>query len=181
MKMKLISIGIWLAFGMVAVGCNVSPPPPKDFPYTLMLSQQDLPPGWVRLGGSFPEVEGAVAHLVAYSPEPDVSWKAISHRIAIYPDESAAIRAYPTWEEWFTLAMQAVEPGTFRPLSSSDEYRFEYLDVNINGQPVRSFTYLQRHKNMIILVLVNIDNDYITLEEFIQVLEKLDAKLQTAE
>ncbi|NJN45011.1 MAG: hypothetical protein HC806_10035 [Anaerolineae bacterium] len=144
---RLLSIG-YIILTFFVTGCSTSSNQ-IEFPYDLMLSHQDLPHDWVRVGGSFPEVEGAITHLVAYSPEPEISWKAISHQIAIYPDERAAKEAFLDWEEWFTPAMSPVISEPYLPQNQGDSSRLEYLDVSFNGVPVRTYTYLQRHKNMI--------------------------------
>jgi len=161
---------------MVLSACNMASPP-KDFPYELMLSYQDLPPGWERLGGSFPDELGAVSHRVAYSPQPEVSWKAISHQIAIYPDEVSAMAAYPVWEEqWFRPGWQDV-PGAESSLQGiNDIYRFGYHDGSIDNISFRSYRFLQLHNNMIILILANADNEFLDLDRLLQVIRSLDSK-----
>ncbi|MCP4359023.1 MAG: hypothetical protein GY796_13465, partial [Chloroflexi bacterium] len=116
--------------------------------------------------------------LVAYGPDKNMPWKGISHQIAVYPDEQAASLAYPKWEEqWFTYASESLS-STYHP-RTDDVFRYEYIEMPIDDSWMRSYTYLQRHDNLIILVLANIDGQYLTQDDFEQVLEKLDQKLQT--
>jgi hypothetical protein len=162
---------------IVLAGCDLQPIAPSDFPYELMLQPSDLPPGFIRTGGSFPQVEDGYSHLVGFSSNPEEIATGIGHQITIYPDFDASKAHFSDWEkEWFTPAWH--EPSaTFSPLDSDDKFRLACMDVQFNGKPSRSCTYLQQHNNLIILVYGNMDDKVFTYDQFIEMLGRLDARL----
>lgn len=162
-------------------GCNRIVNSPPEFPYILMLSIDEVPFGWNRLGGIFPDEPGAlISHATSFSPYKNPPyWINISHTITVYPDLDTATTAYTNWEQrYYTEVWQAVQDTNFHPVDSEDIFRFEYWDVQIDEASVRSYTYLQQHGNLIILILANVDNQKLTFAQFEEILSELDAKLQ---
>jgi hypothetical protein len=172
-----------LLSAFVVSGCrSYATPAPQDFPYELMISILEVPQGWQRKGGSFPEVEGALrTHSTFYGPVTETPWKFISHDLAVYPSEELAQEAFSRWEgDWFPAVWQPVTDG-YLPVNGDDLFRYEYHDVSMSGRAVRSYRYLQQHDNFVILVLTNVDNDYLTQVMLDEILGKLDQKLQSWE
>lgn len=170
-----------LSFPLIVAGCDIASNSPSDFPDTLMLSIDDVPTEWSRLGDKFSEVSGdLISHTSAFSLDTAPPyWRKISQTITIYPDASAAIKAYGKLaQHYFTQAWIPVAETNFKPLNSEDIVRLEFWDVQIEGKPVRSYRFLQQHENLIIDILTNIDNEYLTFAEFEEILGKLDTKLQ---
>jgi len=165
-----------LIFSLIS-GCVFQPSAPLDFPYELMLQSADLPNGFVRMGGSFPEVSDGFSHLVGFSSNPDAIGKGISHQITIYPDMESAKDHFPRWEsEWLTDAW-TVPSVTYTPMSPDDQNILKCMDLQINSEASQSCTFLQQHNNLIVLVLANIDNTAINYDQFIGMLHNLDARL----
>ncbi len=185
MKIKSITLPLFfftLIYNLnMLSGCSIAINSPPEFPYNLMLSIDEVPFGWNRLGGNFPVEPGAIiSHATSFSPyEKPPFGINISHTITIYPDIDTATEMYPEWEQrYFTQAWQSVQDSNFSPANLDDVFRFEYWDVQIEEAPVRSYRYLQQHGNLIILILTNVDNKNLTFPQFEEILSKLDAKLQ---
>jgi hypothetical protein len=162
---------------IVLAGCIIQPMAPSDFPYELMLQPSDLPTGFTRTGGSFPQVEGGYSHLVGFSSNPAEIGTGIGHQITIYPDLNSAKEYFTDWEkEWFTPAWH--EPATtFTPLNADDKFRLACMEVQIDGRSSRSCTYLQQHNNLIVLVYGNINDKVLNYDQFIEMLRRLDSRL----
>ncbi|MBT3315047.1 MAG: hypothetical protein HN390_10585 [Anaerolineae bacterium] len=160
--------------------CTIEPLAPSDFPYDLMLQASDLPQGYVRMGGSFPQIESAFSHIVGYDTNPEIAGGGISHQITIYPSQNLAIENFPSWEnEWITNAW--VEPAnTHKPANTNDLSVLKCLDIQIENNPTQSCTYLQQHKNLVILVLANIDSKNMNFQQFLDMLENLDTRLPSS-
>lgn len=158
-------------------GCAIEPMAPSDFPYDLMLQESDLPQGFVRTGGSFPDTPDAFVHIVGYSSNPGKIGSGISHQVAIYPDVETAKTAFSIREgEVFTDVW--LEPSnTYIPLDSNDASILKCMNVQIEDKISQSCRFLQQHNNFIILVLANIDSKVINFNQFIEMLQKLDSRL----
>jgi len=171
-----IAIRLVLIMALMS-GCVIKPMAPSDFPYDLMIQSSDLPRGFVRTGGSFPQIEGAFSHIVGYLSNPDKIATGISHQITIYPSVDLAISSFPKWEnEWLTNAWS--EPSeTYIPSDTGDAYVLKCMDIQIETTVSQSCTYLQQHNNLVILVLANIDSKAIDFRQFIEMLQKLDSRL----
>jgi hypothetical protein len=173
--MKIIFFHV-LSVIMLA-GCSIQPMAPSDFPYELMLQPSDLPAGFTRTGGSFPQVEDGYSHLVGFSSNPDEIGTGIGHQITIYPNIDAAKGYFSDWEkEWFTPAWY--EPSImFTPLDNDDKFRLACMDMQINSRSSKNCTYLQQHNNLIVLVYSNIGDKVLNYDQFMETLKKLDARL----
>ena len=169
---------LWMLF--LITGCSFQPISTPDFPYELMLQATDLPNGFERTGGSFPEVPDAFSHMVGFSSDPDVIGKGISHRITIYPDVDSAKDSFVQWErESFTQAWLA--PSViYTPMDVEDQAVLKCMNVQINDGISQSCRFLQQHNNLIILVLANIDSAAINYDEFLKMLQNLDKRLPTS-
>jgi len=166
------------------MACSIVPADTStDFPFQLLMTPEDLPAEWGRAGSEAPEVPGAISRLVGFtgSTDPQQEYLLVKHQLAVYPSEQAGKDAYSMWEQkWFpTITWQRPPEASFEPRDPSDQFRFACINVKINGFPIMTCTYLQQHRNLVSLVLVNVDGKAITLEQFEQALKKLDERLQS--
>jgi hypothetical protein len=177
---KIIRVIHIILIALFVSGCAIEPMAPSDFPYALMLQASDLPQGFIRTGGSFPQMENAFSHIVGYSSNPQKIATGISHQITIYPTSDLAIESFPRWEdEWLTNAW-AEPTESYEPLNPNDISVLKCMDIQIDNNPSQSCTYLQQHENLVILVLANIDSQAINFQQFLNMLDKLDSRLPSA-
>ena len=162
-------------------GCTIEPMAPPDFPYELMLQSSDLPQGFVRTGGSFPEEEGMFTHIVGYSSDPDRVGKGISHQVRIYPDADLAKSSFPDWVNIWPADAWNEPDITYVPQNPEGQYSLRCRNVEINGKPSTSCTYIQQHKNLVIIILANVDSEIINYQQFLDMLESLDSRLPSSE
>ena len=102
----------------------------------------------------------------------------LSHDVGVYPGPEAAEFAYSEWEEkWYAGAWQPRLEATFTPSDPGDQFRYECIDVIANGKPKSPCTFLQQHGRLVSLVLVSIDGESITFDEFNDLLQVIDGKL----
>lgn len=162
---------------VVISGCVIEPMAPSDFPYDLMIQSSDLPQGFIRTGGSFPERPGAFVHIVGYSSDADQTGAGISHQLAIYSDIESAKIGFSTREDEVFTDVWSVPPETYIPLNPSDASILKCMDVQIDNDVSQSCTFLQQHNNIVILILAVIDSKTINFQQFIEMLQKLDSRL----
>jgi len=159
--------------GIPIIRQTVNVPSPDEFPYDLMLDPALLPLGWQRLGGSVGEELGGVSDYVDFGPDGARTFIKFSHQVTLDPDEQAASDAYTGWEEkWFNTYWATPTEISFMPVNPDDPYQLGFLDASVDEVPLRSYTYLQRHGELIILVLANIDGDLFTSGQFEDILQK---------
>jgi len=162
-------------------GCTTTPPPKgvEDFPYGLMVNIFDLSTQYKKTGSEFPVIDGAFAYSISYRNKKNALF---THQIAIYRDSKSASDAYSLWEsQWFNKNWTHPSDLTYNPKNNSDLYQLKCMDVKMNELPTRSCRMLQLHKNLIILVLTNINSESIDFTTFEDVLTKLDARLPTGD
>lgn len=172
---------VFAVMSLITTACsiNIATPPPKDFPFELMLSNDELP-GWTQKYGEFEDVFGAVAYFVNFQPDSSTTWKFVSHQITVYPFRSDAQFAFDEWQtKWFRKGSHPETESSFIPQSPDDQFILEWSNWIINGQSLRGYSYLQCHENLIIFIIFNYDGQYLSLSQFDQILAQLDAKLQT--
>ena len=102
----------------------------------------------------------------------------ISHQITIYPNIEAAKSSVPVWEnKSFTSNWSRPKESKFKPSDPEDFYLLKCLPTQINDRQSQGCRIVQQHKNLVILILVNIDSSNMSFSEMDGVLEKLDSRL----
>lgn len=136
---------------------------------------KDFPKGWVFNGEDWNSESGKESYSVNYSV-PNKDPIGFGQTIAIYPDQAQAQNGYLEWEkEWFSVGEKW--PGTeFIPQDSNDEYRYKCIQIFLDKSIV-SCTFLQKHNELVVLILVNIDGKTLNLSQFNEILRVLDERL----
>ena len=175
-------IKICLLFVVLLGACsklNNSPTVNDDFPSKILMTAQDLPSGWQMTSFNFEEVPNAKSRSVDYhvSFEPNKLYFHVLHQLVVYPNENEAVKAYSEWESKYFPTNDWRSPfvNDFNPKGL---FRLECLNQNINGQPFIVCRYIQKYKNLISLVLANLDGAYLNLEQLINALKILDIRMQ---
>jgi len=176
MKMNRTLMGFVALIAFIS-GCVIEPMAPSDFPYELMLQPSDLPQGFVRTGGTFPETPGAFVHIVGYAIDPDQIGVGISHQVAIYPDLESAKTAFSIREDEVFTDVWLEPSNTYIPLNTDDRSALKCMDVQVDDKISQSCRFLQQHNNLVVLVLANIDSEAIDFQQFLDMLQKLDSRL----
>jgi hypothetical protein len=139
----------------------------------------DLPKGWIFSGEDRNYKFDGESYLAAYGV-PNSNMIRFGHTIAIYPDELQAENAYPKWEdEWFS-ATEKWAGTEFTPSDPKDAYRFECQQI-LSDKSIVSCSFLQRHKEFIVSILVTLDGKAMTLSQLNEVLRVLDERLNTVQ
>lgn len=176
---KTLFILWYLGMTLSISACLQATLPPITFPMDLMLNANDLPSGWTQAKNAFEDIPNSAAFTVYYNvDDPQKTYMGISHTLAIYKDPSTANSAYPGWVKQWIVSDNWTDAtdSWFAPIDKDDKFTLKCRNAHINGKLLRSCTYLQLHSNTVVLVLVNLD-EYINMEQFNQVLKKLDEKL----
>ncbi len=139
------------------------------------LNARDLPKGWEFFSEDWSSEPGEHYYGATFGvPNRDII--GLSQVIQWYSDEEQARLGYSKYEEeWFSVGQDW--PGAeFTPLDSSDKYRYACLHI---FSEILSCTFLQRHNNIITLILVNFDDQAMTMTQFNEILKVLDTRLNT--
>jgi hypothetical protein len=135
----------------------------------------DLPKGWIFSGEDWNYKFEGESYLAAYGV-PNSNMIRFGHTIAIYPDEVQAENAYPKWEgEWFS-ATEKWTGAKFTPSDPKDAFRFECQQI-LSDKSIVSCSFLQRHKEFIVSILVTLDGKAMTLSQLNEILLVLDERL----
>jgi len=139
------------------------------------VTTKDFPKGWAFVGEDWNSESGKESYSTNYSV-PNKDPIGFGQTIAIYPDQARAQNGYLEWEKkWFSVGEKW--PGTeFTPQDSNDEYRYECIQIFLD-KSIISCTFLQKHNELVVLILVNIDGKEITFSQFNEVLRVLDERL----
>ncbi len=140
------------------------------------INTKDLPKGWKFFSEDWSSQPGEDYYAATYGvPNKDII--GLSQVITIYPSEEQAQLGYLEQEkEWFSVGKEW-EGAEFTPQDSNDEYR--YVCLQIFSDPILSCTFLQKHNNMVTLILVNFDGQLMTMSQFNEILKVLDKRLNT--
>jgi hypothetical protein len=147
----------------------------------IVIRPEDLPRGWVPIGPAPLERVGqdTLIWLAAYASadDPGRSTITIQQQLTIFPTTQSAMDAYDQWFiKWFPTGAWALPPEShFTPRQPSDKYHYACLFVA--GASVTSCGQLQQHANLVSLVIANIDGHSMTLAQFEQVLNNIDARM----
>ncbi len=159
---------------------------PMDFPYEAMLERRDIGDEWITTGsGTSNDYDSVDTYSVSfrYRSEEDLANSLIAHELYVYTTEEEAISGFKYLEdEWFTGSYRSEPPGVLiYPRDASDNTRLVCKEKLINNQPRTSCTYLHQHDEYVWLVLTNLDEEVITLNDFMQVLKRLEWKIYRLE
>ncbi len=179
---KCFLLGIcFILFFTLSACLNVPIKSYNDFPFDAMMVVQDLPPGWFDKS-RFPEsldVSGAdsMGRIFMYSNDPQKEYMSVKHQLVVLPNEESARNAYPRWErESFPVpTWERPKEAQFVPKDANDQFRLGCL---WGTHPYSMCRYLQQHSKLISLVLVNIDDQSISLAQFEAALKRVDERLQ---
>ncbi|MCJ7566362.1 MAG: hypothetical protein MUO58_02340 [Anaerolineales bacterium] len=107
----------------------------------------------------------------------------IAHVLYVYPNEEAAKSGFKKIEEeYFTEAYRPEPPGVLiYPRDASDNTRLGCQEILMNNQPRTSCRYLHQHDEYMWLVLAILDEEVITMSDFIIILKRLELKINRLE
>lgn len=180
-RFKNIFLGIIAVLLLGCVSCQIqvaSKTHPQIEEYEVRAI--DLPTGWKFTGQSWNQIYGGQSHLVAYGIDNNTIIR-LTHTISIYPDEEQAKTAYPKWEEeQFKGSRQEWSGADFLPSDPTDDYKFECVQLSSDKSSI-SCRYLQRHKQLISFVLVNLDGKAMTFAQLNAILKAVDDRLNQIE
>jgi hypothetical protein len=133
----------------------------------------DFPKDWAFVGEAFSNELGNGSYSANYGV-PNNNNVSFGETIVIHSDQIRAQKAYLEWEKkWFSVTKKWA--GTeFNPLVPNDEYRYECLQI---FSDIVSCRFLQKHNELVVLILVNVDDKAMTLGQFNGVLRALDERL----
>lgn len=138
---------------------------------------KDFPKGWEFVSEDW-GVNGLESYSVNYGAT-NKDFIGFGETITKYPDQEQAQNGYlERKEKWFDVGEEW--PGTeFTPTNQNDEYQYKCLKI-----PMSTFfscRFLQRHNEIVVLILVNIDDkeEAITISQFNEILKALDERLNT--
>ena len=141
----------------------------------------DLPSGWVSIGPVPLERVGqdGIIWQAAYASadDPTRSTITIQQQLTVFSTTQSAIDAYKQWiPKWFPTAdwTTPLESSSV-PRDQNDQYH--YACLTYAGASIISCSQLQRHVNLVSLVIANIDGRSMTLAQFGQVIDHIDARL----
>ncbi len=136
---------------------------------------KDFPKGWAFIGEDWNSEFGKESYSANYGV-PNKDPIGFGQTIAIYPDQVGAQNGYLEWEKkWFSVGEKW--PGTeFTPQDPNDEYRYECVQIFLD-KSIISCTFLQKHNELVVLILINIDDQAITFSQFNEILRVLDERL----
>jgi len=181
--MKKFLVSTLIVASLISIfGCSSLTAIAPKFPYDLMIGLYDLPKGFEHVNGEFPEVEGGASHFVTYSKNKNEFGELVSHQITIYPSSEIAKDKYPDWiDQWTISSWIETSEIKFTPKDTADTFTLKCLDGIVNNSPMKSCRFIQLHKNLIVLILVNFGANTISYTEFEEVLVKLDQRLPSEE
>lgn len=139
------------------------------------LNPRDLPKGWEFFSEGWSSEPGEHYYGTTFGvPNRDII--GLSQVVEWYPDEDQARLGYSEYEEeWFSVGQEW--PGAeFTPLDTKDNYRYVCLDVFTE---ILTCRFLQRHNNIVTLILVNFDDKVMNMTQFNEILKVLDTRLNT--
>lgn len=139
--------------------------------YSLRISE--LPSGWIFDGENWSRQLDGDTYLVAYGVKDNISVR-IGHSISLYASKDKADEAFLKWEDKWLDAVEEWAGAEFTPINAEDVFLYECQQVISS---LLSCSFLQRHENFVIHVLVTLDNKSMTLDQFNEILKILDKRL----
>ena len=177
MKHYVFSVAMILLILMS--GCGVMEKELNAFPYEYMIGLNDLPDDFKYIDSDFLAVEGAKSYTIVYGRTSEEFNTSIRHQIAIYPDPETVLESNSFWQnETFTSAWTTNMESTFKPTDPEDNHYLKCIPLTVNGVENQSCRFLQFHKNLVIYIYFRANSERgMSMEEFDEVLQKLDARL----
>ena len=173
---KWISIGINALLLTILLACQAEPIKPVSLRLErYAVTAKDFPDGWKFVGEDWSSGTDTERYSVSYGA-PSKDGIGLNQTIQLYTSIAAAQNEYSNQEkEWFSTTKKW-EGADFSPLSSEDEYRYECVQIFMDRSIV-SCRFLQRHNQIVVLILVNVDGELITFTQLNEILRTLDERL----
>lgn len=173
---KWIFAGINVVLFMTLTSCQSEPIKPASLRLErYAVTAKDFPDGWKFVGEDWSSVIDTERYSVSYGA-PSKDGIGLNQTIQLYASISAAQDEYSTQEnEWFSTTKKW-EGAEFTPVNSKDDYRYECVQIFMDKSIV-SCSFLQRHNEIVILILVNVDGELITFAQLNEILRVLDERL----
>ena len=168
---------------LILVACVNVEIAPSQFPYEAMISATDLGAGWQVEQTSFPRIDGAVSAYsltLRYGSSSDATQPSLAHQLAIYPDNDSAVTGYMNLHDEFNLDRPSDPIISIRPQSADDLVDSHCERVTIDGQSRVSCIWIQQHRAKVTLVNGLLDEEHLTLDKFIQLIQVIDVRLSGA-
>jgi len=144
------------------------------------MNAQDLPEHWKVNSFTKMDVENAESYNIEFSkPSTGTLPLLVQHQLSVYQTVDAAKQAYPEWEkQWIpTTDWKSPTGVVFQPKDINDLFRLACYSGKVDGQPILFCSYLQQHKNIITLVLAQVDDKNLDVQQLVNALEILDIRL----
>jgi hypothetical protein len=181
-KSELLSAAILI--GVLLAGCAHVEIAPQQFPYQAMLAADDLGPGWQVEQSSYPSVGNAVsAYSVTfrYGDLADATEPFLAHQLTIYSDSASARAGYVALRDQFNLDRPSDPAMVFVPRATSDVVASHCERLSMNGKSRISCILVQQHNAAVSFVDGLLDEQELTFEEFMKIVQELDDRLNKLE
>lgn len=173
---KWILAGINAVLFMTLISCQAEPIKPASLRLErYAVTAKDFPDGWKFVGEDWSSGTDIERYSVSYGA-PSKDGIGLNQTIQLYASISAAQDEYSSQEkEWFSTTKKW-EGTEFTPVNSKDDYRYECVQIFMDKSIV-SCGFLQRHNEIVVIILINVDGELITFAQLNEILRVLDERL----
>lgn len=168
--------GIYTVLLMMFTSCQAEPIKPASLRLErYAVTATDFPDGWKFVGEDWSSGTDTERYSVSYGA-PAKDGIGLNQTLQLYTSLSAAQNEYLNQEkEWFSTTKKW-EGAEFAPLNSDDDYRYECVQIFMDKSIV-SCSFLQRHNEIVVIILVNVDGKLIAFSQLNEILRVLDERL----
>ncbi len=173
---KLVVVGVNAVLLLILSACQAEPIKPASLRLErYAVTAKDFPKGWKFVGEDWSSGTDTERYSVSYGT-PAKDGIGLNQTLQLHTSLSAAQNEYLNQEkEWFSTTKKW-EGAEFSPLSAEDEYRYECVQIFMDRSIV-SCSFLQRHNEIVVIILVNVDGELITFAQLNEILRVLDERL----
>ena len=173
---KWIFVGIYAVLFVVLSSCQAEPIKPASLKLErYSVTAKDFPDGWKFVGEDWSSGSNTERYSVSYGA-PSKDGIGLNQTIQLYTSLSMAQDEYSNQEkEWFSTT-EKWEGTEFSPLDSEDDFKYECVQIFMDKSIV-SCSFLQRHNEIVVIILVNVDGELITFAQLNEILRVLDERL----
>lgn len=174
-------IWILLILGLLAFTSCTNVPPSDGFPQELFLTLEDLPENWIGDQITLEDSEFAVIGFKRFVNKNFINIPTISilHTINLFPNELEATNNYTDLAiDFLPSNWHMPDDFTFSPINENDKFDIKCLDQIINSKYSRICGFLQHHANIIMVIRVLIEEETLSMAEFIYAVKQVDIRLQ---
>jgi len=144
----------------------------------ITLRPADLPDGWVFASEYYNKEMGGINYVVGYQFGDKDTSLSISHELTTYKDVEAGKTAFVEWyRKWFNQYWLPMQNFHFQPTDLDDLYRYGCMSSLMNNLPITSCTFLQQHRQVVSLILVDTDRKAMTFDQMLKILQNIDNRL----